>query len=202
MHKISRRNFLMTCGKTAGGLAAMTAFGGCASPEQAENGLFGSPSALPVKTDDRLAGIDAIVQDYMNQGYFPGAVIAVVRGGKIVYQKAYGYAMLNDMGVRLDDPRPMEQDTLFDMASCTKIMATTQSIMKLYSEGRLPPAGGGAAGPHRSHLSHHTGHRPDHGAQPHPGRLQRPGPAAQRLRRTGGQDPGRPPLQQPRFLFR
>ena len=127
MHKISRRNFLMTCGKTAGGLAAMTAFGGCASPEQAENGLFGSPSALPVKTDDRLAGIDAIVQDYMNQGYFPGAVIAVVRGGKIVYQKAYGYAMLNDMGVRLDDPRPMEQDTLFDMASCTKIMATTLS---------------------------------------------------------------------------
>lgn len=128
MHKISRRNFLMTCGKTAGGLAAMTAFGGCASPEQAENGLFGSPSALPVKTDDRLAGIDAIVQDYMNQGYFPGAVIAVVRGGKIVYQKAYGYAMLNDMGVRLDDPRPMEQDTLFDMASCTKIMATPKYI--------------------------------------------------------------------------
>ena len=75
MHKISRRNFLMTCGKTAGGLAAMTAFGGCASPEQAENGLFGSPSALPVKTDDRLAGIDAIVQDYMNQGYFPGAAL-------------------------------------------------------------------------------------------------------------------------------
>lgn len=137
MNKISRRNFLATCGKAAGGLAALTAFGGGASPDQTENGLFCAPSALPVKTDDRLAGIDAIVQDYMNQGYFPGAVIAVVRGGKIVYQKAYGYAMLNDMGVRLDDPRPMELDTLFDMASCTKIMATTQSIMKLYSEGRL-----------------------------------------------------------------
>lgn len=136
MNKISRRSFLLASGKAAGGLAAMTAFGGCASPEQADNGLF-TPSALPVRTDERLAGIDAIVQDYMNQGYFPGATIAVVRGGRIVYQKAYGYAMLNDMGVRLEIPRPMEQDTLFDMASCTKIMATTQSVMKLYSEGRL-----------------------------------------------------------------
>lgn len=45
--------------------------------------------------------------------------------------------MLNDMGVRLDDPRPMEMNTMFDMASCTKIMATTQSIMKLYSEGKI-----------------------------------------------------------------
>ena len=61
----------------------------------------------------------------------------VARGGKIVYEKAYGYAMLNDMGVRLDDPRPMQMDTMFDMASCTKIMATTQSIMKLYSEGKI-----------------------------------------------------------------
>ena len=73
----------------------------------------------------------------MGQGYFPGATIVVARGGKIVYEKSYGYAMLNDMGVRLDDPRPMEMNTMFDMASCTKIMATTQSIMKLYSEGKI-----------------------------------------------------------------
>ena len=31
-------------------------------------------------------------------------------------KKSYGYAMLNDMGVRLDDPVPMEMNTMFDMA--------------------------------------------------------------------------------------
>ena len=108
---------------------------GCASPEQAENCF--PRSAMPVRTDDRLTAIDNIVENYMGQGYFPGATIVVARGGKIVYEKAYGYAMLNDMGVRLDDPRPMQMDTMFDMASCTKIMATTQSIMKLYSEGKI-----------------------------------------------------------------
>ena len=135
MKKISRRSFLIASGKTVGAFAAASAFAGCASPEQAENCL--RPSALPVKTDDRLTAIDAIVENYMGQGFFPGATIVVARGGKIVYEKAYGYAMLNDMGVRLSDPRPMEMHTMFDMASCTKIMATTQSIMKLYSEGKI-----------------------------------------------------------------
>lgn len=137
MKKITRRSFLVASGKAAGVLAATTAFAACASPDQAENCLSGAPAPLPVRQDSRLAQIDAIVEDYMGQGYFPGAAIAVVRGGRIVYEKAYGYAMLNDMGVRLDNPRPMELDTMFDMASCTKIMATTQSVMKLYSEGKL-----------------------------------------------------------------
>ena len=135
MKKITRRNFLIASGKTVGTLAAASAFMGCASPEQAENCF--PRSAMPVRTDDRLTAIDDIVENYMGQGYFPGATIVVARGGKIVYEKAYGYAMLNDMGVRLDDPRPMQMDNMFDMASCTKIMATTQSIMKLYSEGKI-----------------------------------------------------------------
>lgn len=126
MKKITRRNFLIASGKTVGTLAAASAFMGCASPEQAENCF--PRSAMPVRTDDRLTAIDNIVENYMGQGYFPGATIVVARGGKIVYEKAYGYAMLNDMGVRLDDPRPMQMDTMFDMASCTKIMATTQSM--------------------------------------------------------------------------
>ena len=129
MKKITRRNFLIASGKTVGTLAAASAFMGCASLEQAENCF--PRSAMPVRTDDRLTAIDDIVENYMGQGYFPGATIVVARGGKIVYEKAYGYAMLNDMGVRLDDPRPMQMDTMFDMASCTKIMATTHSIIKL-----------------------------------------------------------------------
>lgn len=135
MKKISRRNFMIASGKAVGAMAVASAFAGCASPEQAENCF--KPSRMPVKEDARLTAIDAIVENYMGQGYFPGATIVVARGGKIVYERSYGYAMLNDMGVHLDDPRPMEMNTMFDMASCTKIMATTQSIMKLYNEGKI-----------------------------------------------------------------
>ena len=71
---------------------------------------------MPVRTDDRLTAIDDIVENYMGQGYFPGATIVVARGGKIVYEKAYGYAMLNDMAVRLGPiPAPCRMDTMFDM---------------------------------------------------------------------------------------
>ena len=121
MKKISRRSFMIASGKAMGAMTVAAAFAGCASPEQAENCF--KPSGMPVKEDARLTAIDAIVENYMGQGYFPGATIVVARGGKIVYEKSYGYAMLNDMGVRLDDPRPMEMNTMFDMASCTKIMA-------------------------------------------------------------------------------
>lgn len=91
MKKITRRNFLIASGKTVGTLAAASAFMGCASPEQAENCF--PRSAMPVRTDDRLTAIDNIVENYMGQGYFPGATIVVARGGKIVYEKAYGYAI-------------------------------------------------------------------------------------------------------------
>ena len=76
MKKITRRNFLIASGKTVGTLAAASAFMGCASPEQAENCF--PRSAMPVRTDDRLTAIDDIVENYMGQGYFPGATIVVL----------------------------------------------------------------------------------------------------------------------------
>lgn len=81
MKKITRRNFLIASGKTVGTLAAASAFMGCASPEQAENCF--PRSAMPVRTDDRLTAIDDIVENYMGQGYFPGATIVVARGWTI-----------------------------------------------------------------------------------------------------------------------
>ena len=93
MKKITRRNFLIASGKTVGTLAATSAFMGCASPEQAENCF--PRSAMPVRTDDRLTAIDNIVENYMGQGYFPGATIVVARGGKIVYEKAYGLSLIH-----------------------------------------------------------------------------------------------------------
>lgn len=84
MKKISRRSFMIASGKAMGAMTVAAAFAGCASPEQAENCF--KPSGMPVKEDARLTAIDAIVENYMGQGYFPGATIVVARGGKTVYE--------------------------------------------------------------------------------------------------------------------
>jgi len=75
--------------------------------------------------------LDAIVQGGVDQRAFPGAVLVVGRGDKVLYQKAYGrytYA---------SDAKPMRMDTLFDMASVSKVVGTASTAMALYEEGKL-----------------------------------------------------------------
>ena len=68
----------------------------------------------------------------------PGAVLLVARNGKVIHQRAFGWAQLNDFHAqRLAHPRPMHTSTLFDLASVTKVMATTMAVMMLASEGRI-----------------------------------------------------------------
>src|SRR5438132_4997958 len=61
----------------------------------------------------------------------PGAVVLVGRGDAVVYSQAFGN--------RAFDPalEPMTDDTIFDIASLTKVVATTTSIMKLIEEGKI-----------------------------------------------------------------
>jgi serine-type D-Ala-D-Ala carboxypeptidase len=86
---------------------------------------------------DKLNEIDAVVNAGINAGTTPGAVVLVARNGIIVKNTAYGLAQKYDMGKLLDNPRVMTNDTIFDLASVTKVMATTQAVMKLVSEGKL-----------------------------------------------------------------
>jgi beta-N-acetylhexosaminidase len=74
--------------------------------------------------------IDSIVNDAIKQKAIPGAVVLVVKDGKIAYEKAFGY-------LTYDSIEPVYPETIYDLASVTKIMATTLSVMKLYDEGRL-----------------------------------------------------------------
>jgi len=68
----------------------------------------------------------------------PGAVLVVAQNGKLVHERAFGWAELNDFdGHRLSNPRPMHTSTLFDLASVTKVMATTMAVMMLVSDGRI-----------------------------------------------------------------
>ncbi len=79
----------------------------------------------------RLADIDRIVEEGLAKGNMPGAVVLVGRHGGIVFRKAYGQKRIEP------DKAPMTVDTVFDMASITKPMATATSIMKLIENGKL-----------------------------------------------------------------
>jgi CubicO group peptidase (beta-lactamase class C family) len=68
----------------------------------------------------------------------PGAVFLVAKDGRIVHERAFGYAQLKDYhGRPLAKPRVMRTSTVFDLASVTKVMATTMAVMLLVDRGKL-----------------------------------------------------------------
>lgn len=68
----------------------------------------------------------------------PGAVFLVAKDGRVIHDRAFGYAQLNDYEMRrLASPPVMRTSTMFDMASVTKVMATTFAVMLLVNQGRI-----------------------------------------------------------------
>lgn len=80
---------------------------------------------------ERLARIDEAVREAISRGETPGAVVLVARRGRIVYHKAFGN--------RAIDPavEPTTTDTVFDVASLTKVVATAASLMILVEHGKV-----------------------------------------------------------------
>jgi serine-type D-Ala-D-Ala carboxypeptidase len=73
---------------------------------------------------------------------FSGATLLIAHQGRVLYQRAFGYARaftLQEDGhlTRLANPVPMSKDSIFDLASVTKVAATTVSVMHLVSENKL-----------------------------------------------------------------
>jgi CubicO group peptidase (beta-lactamase class C family) len=79
----------------------------------------------------RLRQLDVIIEEAIARKDFPGAVILVGRKGKTVFHKAYGQSQL------VPQPRPMNAEMIFDLASITKPVATATSIMILAEQGRV-----------------------------------------------------------------
>jgi uncharacterized protein YbbC (DUF1343 family)/CubicO group peptidase (beta-lactamase class C family) len=80
---------------------------------------------------ERFAPVDAVVKNAILQGLTPGAVVIVGHHGKVVYRKAFGSRSLEPT------VEPMTVDTIFDMASLTKVLATTSSVMRLVQLGQI-----------------------------------------------------------------
>jgi beta-N-acetylhexosaminidase len=87
------------------------------------------PSRASV-SEEKLGEIDSIINDAISKKAFPGAVVLAAHKGNIIYHKAFGH-------YEYDNSPAMTPESIFDLASVTKISATTVSVMKLYEQGKL-----------------------------------------------------------------
>ena len=88
------------------------------------------PAEAGVKDAAVLDKLDMFIQRCIADGVFPGCRILAAKNGKVLYNKSFGY-------LKYDKLQHVDSNTLYDMASCTKILATTLSVMKLYEEGAI-----------------------------------------------------------------
>ena len=73
---------------------------------------------------------DTLMAEAIASGATPGGVILAVKNGRICFEKAYGHHTKSEN-------RPTLITDIYDLASITKIAATTLAIMKLYDEGQI-----------------------------------------------------------------
>ena len=90
---------------------------------------YGMPQEVGMHPDS-LRKVDKIIQDAIREKATPGAQILVARKGKVIYQKNFGYQTYAE-------EKPITDRSIYDIASVTKVAATTQVVMRLYEEKRL-----------------------------------------------------------------
>ena len=96
------------------------------------------PGGLPTSDPNSLGmdatsldAIDDLVERGISEHKMPGAVVMIGYRGSVVFHRAYGHRQL------VPEPLPMEPDTLFDLASLTKPIATATSVMILVDQGAV-----------------------------------------------------------------
>lgn len=90
---------------------------------------FGDPEDVGLSST-RLYQIEDVLMNAIRDSVFPGAVVGIVKDGKLVYHEAIGYHDYNKI-------RKTETSDVYDLASVTKVLATTTAVMKLVDEGKL-----------------------------------------------------------------
>jgi beta-N-acetylhexosaminidase len=77
-----------------------------------------------------LQKIDAIAQEALTLKATPGCNILVARNGKVIYEKSFGF-------VDYENKNPVTDETIYDLASLTKVSATLQAVMFMYERGLI-----------------------------------------------------------------
>ncbi|HEV2992232.1 MAG TPA: exo-beta-N-acetylmuramidase NamZ domain-containing protein [Candidatus Angelobacter sp.] len=130
-------------------------------------GSASSSGASKAKADPKFAPVDALVREVVSSQGVTGAVLLVGHNGKIVHEQAFGLRSLSPK------TEAMTTDTIFDLASLTKVVATTPSVMRLLQYGQIRltdpvsrfipefAANGKQSITIRELLTHYSGLRPD-----------------------------------------
>ncbi len=111
-------------------LLAVASPASLAQKKPAQNPKAGA-TAMQGVSASRLAAIDEVIQKAISEHQIPGTVVLVGHNGRVVYRKAFGYRSLEPRRER------MTLDTIFDMASLTKPIATATSVMRLVESGQV-----------------------------------------------------------------
>lgn len=101
--------------------------------------------AIPAKLPDtapapEFAAVSKLINDAIAAQRMPGAVVVVGHGGQVVFHQAYGSRKLAGEPGLEGSPtpaEPMTEDTVFDLASLTKNLATATTVMRLYEQGKV-----------------------------------------------------------------
>ncbi|RYU86949.1 beta-N-acetylglucosaminidase [Mucilaginibacter terrigena] len=88
------------------------------------------PEDAGINADNLTKAIDDIAREAISSRATPGCVVLVAKDGKVIFNKAYGYHTY-------DNAIPDRITDIFDVASMTKISATTMEAMQLYDAGKL-----------------------------------------------------------------
>jgi beta-N-acetylhexosaminidase len=89
---------------------------------------YGVPEMVGLSSDT-LALIDQAMMDMMRIGAAPGGQVLIARGNKIIFQKSYGQQTYKGA--------PVTNETIYDLASVTKMLSTTLAVMKLMEDKKL-----------------------------------------------------------------
>ncbi len=90
---------------------------------------FGTPESVGMRTGS-LERISDVVQDAISQHVFPGCQVLVARKGKIIYERNFGT-------LTYQDADRVSSETLYDLASVSKVSSTLQGVMLLYEKGLI-----------------------------------------------------------------
>ena len=121
--------------------AAVSMAGCAAHPGVSSNTQATQPTRAhdPAPTSG-FATVSKLMNDAIAAQRLPGSVVVVGHGGKVVFHQAYGSRNIaGEQGLDGSPApaEPMTEDTIFDMASLTKALATATAVMQLYEQGKV-----------------------------------------------------------------
>jgi CubicO group peptidase (beta-lactamase class C family) len=128
---------------TAIGAVLLTLAAACSSGDAAQPAVIESPQATPAPNaapPPDFATVSKLINDEIAEPRLPGAVVVIGHAGKVVFHQAFGSRKFaGEPGLDgLPAPaEPMTEDTIFDLASLTKPLATATAVMQLYEQGKV-----------------------------------------------------------------